>query len=438
MRRDRNLLAGLLAIGFFCGTMPLLGTEGKLDSLQRGRVREMLKNIEEDVRKHYYDQKFHGVDIEAKFREADRVIQNADDLSAAFSAIAAALEPLNDSHTFFLPPSRTVRLEYGFRMQMMGDSCFVTQVRPGTDAASKLKIGDQVIGIEGYRIERNIFYKMIYFFNVLSPRDALHLVIRATDGSQRMTEVHAKIREEKRVTDLTGEEIWNFIRDIENAERLLRDRYYELPQAFIWKMPEFDQDEGEIDHMFDRIHKYPNLILDLRGNPGGAVKALEGVIGSVFDHDVKIADRVTRRDKKPLIAKTRGKGAYAGKIFVLVDDDSASASELFARMMQIEHRGTVLGDLSSGSVMEAQRFSYKLGVDTVMFYGASITDADLIMADGKSLEHVGVQPDQLILPSAQDLAAGNDPVMSRAAELAGFRMDAATAGKLFPFEWRPL
>jgi C-terminal processing protease CtpA/Prc len=86
--------------------------------------------------------------------------------------------------------------------------------------------------------------------------------------------------------------------------------------------------------------------------------------------------------------------------------------------------------------MESRRYQFHQGADTQIFYGASITDADLIMGDGKSLEHLGVVPDELILPSAADLAAGRDPVLARAAKLAGVELDPVKAGQLFPIEWR--
>ena len=85
--------------------------------------------------------------------------------------------------------------------------------------------------------------------------------------------------------------------------------------------------------------------------------------------------------------------------------------------------------------MEARHYNEAIGADSLVVYGFSITSANLVMADGKSLEDVGVIPDELLLPSAEDLAADKDPVMSHALELAGVTMDPAAAGKLFPFEW---
>ena len=66
-----------------------------------------------------------------------------------------------------------------------------------------------------------------------------------------------------------------------------------------------------------------------------------------------------------------------------------------------------------------------------IFFGESITVADVIMSDGKSLEHVGVTPDELVLPTPAELAAGRDVVLSRAAALLGATLDPVKAATLY-------
>ncbi len=160
------------------------------------------------------------------------------------------------------------------------------------------------------------------------------------------------------------------------------------------------------------------------------------LISNLFDHDVRVGDLKRRKETKPLLTKTRGDRTFAGKLVVLIDSESGSAAELFARVVQLEKRGTVIGDVSPGAVMRARDFSHELGIDIVAFYGVSITDADIIMTDSKSLEHVGVIPDEIRLPSASDLAAKRDPVLAYAASLLGVTISPEQAGALFPLEWR--
>src|ERR1700674_594908 len=102
------------------------------------------------------------------------------------------------------------------------------------------------------------------------------------------------------------------------------------------------------------------------------------MLGNVFLHDLKIADRVGRKELKPQLANARGGNTFTGKIIVLVDSGSASAWELFARVIQLEKRGQVIGDRTSGSVMEAKAHSCSQGADVKIFYSFSVTDADLI------------------------------------------------------------
>jgi C-terminal processing protease CtpA/Prc len=409
------------------------------DNLQRERARQMLRDLRDAMEHHYYDPKFHGVDMQARFQAADMRLQSVDNLGAALTTIAQTLDALKDSHTFFLPPSRNTHREYGYVLQMIGDRCFITAVRPNRDASEKLSAGDEVVTWQGFTPTRETLWTMSYVFNTLVSLPVMNFAVQGSDGTTRKVDVTPKITQEKRVLDMTDEnDYWKMVREAETEDHDNRQRTVSFSdKLLIWKMPEFDLTDDEVDRLIKDARKYPALILDLRGNPGGYIKTLERIVGGVVDHDVTIAKRVGRRpDSKPELAKSRGANAYSGKLTVLVDSRSASASELFARVVQLEHRGNVLGDHSSGSVMEARHYSFHQGTDTMIFYGASITEADLIMADGKSLEHTGVTPDEVILPSPADLAARRDPVLARAATLVGVELDPVKAGQLFPIEWR--
>jgi hypothetical protein len=70
-------------------------------------------------------------------------------------------------------------------------------------------------------------------------------------------------------------------------------------------------------------------------------------------------------------------------------------------------------------VMEARLYPHEVALDSKVSYAISVTDADLVMTDRKSLEHVGVEPDILILPTSQDLANNRDPALAKAAGLGG-------------------
>lgn len=412
----------------------------QMSNIERGRAQVMLQVAANEVRKHYYDPKFHGLDWNAKIAEAKKKINDAKSFNMAMSNIAAMLDSLHDSHTFLLPPEHAYHFDFGWQYQIIGERCFVTEVRSKSDAETKgLKTGDEVLTINGYTPSRDDLWKMQYVFSILRPQPELQLLLQDPAGKQRQVAVASKIREFKHVTDLTGEDgasdIWDLIRQDETQEHLMRVRYAEFGDALlILKMPQFSASPIEVAGMIDKARKHKALILDLRGNEGGSVDTLNHLIAGMFDKGVKIGDLVGRKESKPQITKG-SRNPFTGKLVVLVDSQSASAAEIFARVMQIEKRGLVVGDHTSGSVMEARHYDEKMGADTLIFYGISVTEADLIMTDGKSLEHTGVTPDQILLPSPSALAAGRDPVLARTAEALGVNLTSDAAGKLFPYEW---
>jgi C-terminal processing protease CtpA/Prc len=243
---------------------------------------------------------------------------------------------------------------------MVGERCFVTQVRPKSDAEAKgLRPGDEILNINGIAPTRDIVWKLQYLFDVLRPQPALRLVLQDSAGKQRVVNVAPRIRR----PPPGGRDIWNLIRDEESYEHLMRARYAEYGGALmVLKVPEFEFSPGEVGAMMDKVRKHTALIMDLRGNPGGSVDTLAYLVGDMFDKDVKIADRVGRNEHKPQMAKGSNK-PFTGKVIVLVDSWSASAAEVFARAMQLEKRGVVLGDHSSGSVMEARHSSEHFGTN---------------------------------------------------------------------------
>jgi C-terminal processing protease CtpA/Prc len=442
MKHPRHALMWLpiivLVVAAFAG--PAYSQAPSRLDLDRSRV--MLKAIKDDLKNNYYDPTYHGMDIEARFKTAEDKLKQAASLGQLFGIIAQVLTDLHDSHTFLIPPGRSSRTEYGWQMRFVGNKTFVVSVKPGSDAEAKgLRPGDEVVSVDDIALTRENIWIFQYLYRTLRPRPGMQVVALKPEGKEARLNVVAKVEQKKRVMDFTeeggGSDIWDAIREDENESRLHRHRYIEIgADVLIWKMPAFDLEKNKVDDMVDKFRTRKGVILDLRGNGGGAEETLLRLIGGLFDHDVKVGDLKTRKEAKPLVAKTRGDRAFAGKLVVLIDSDSGSAAELLARVVQLEKRGTVIGDVSAGAVMRARHFDHQLGADIVVPYGVSITDADIIMADGKSLEHVGVTPDEIKLPTAADLAAQRDPVLAYAASLLGVTITPEKGGSFFPIEWR--
>lgn len=408
-------------------------------SLDRDRSRSMLQMIREDIKKNYYDPSFRGINVDERFKQAEEKLKTATDRGQMFAIIAQALIEFDDSHTFFIPPGRTARVDYGWRMQAVGDACYVYAVRPGSDAEAKgLKVGDLVIEAGGYPVNRDNLWKWSYLYNTLKPQGGLKVVVQSPGGQPRELILLAKVTQDKQLVDLTDPNEWfQIMREAENDSYLNRHRYYEMGDVLVWKMPAFDLPKEKVDEMMGKVRKHKALVLDLRGNAGGYEETLLRMIGNLFNQDVTLGELKRRKETKPLVAKTRGNDAYSeGKVVVLIDSGSGSSAELLARIVQLEKRGIVIGDRSAGAVMRSRGYSRQAGTDIVVMYGASITDADVVMKDGKSLEKVGVTPDEVRLPTPQDMAAGRDPVLAYAASLVGLKLEPERAGAMFPVEWK--
>lgn len=437
-RRGRALLSGLVTACLAASTI-LIAQTPVLDSTERARAKQMLAEIKAAVRDRYYDKAYRGLDLNAHFKASETKLEAAVSLGHAYAIIAQTLIDFGDSHTFFIPPPRAATYEYGWEMQMVGDDCLVTAVKPASDAEAKgLKPGDRVLRFDAFTPTRTDLWKARYLYYLLSPRSTITLVAQSPGAQPRQLQIAAKVTKGERVIQISLDDALEGSGfGSGEAARLVPSRAARLGDVAVWKLSGFDFAAEDVDRLLDSIVKdASSLIVDLRGNGGGSVKTLEQLTSRFFDREVKIADLKGRRSTKSSVAKKR-KAPFAGKVVVLVDAESGSAAEIFARVIQIEKRGTVIGDRSSGAVMQAIRTMGMVeGRDGLIPYALSITDADLIMSDGQSLEHLGVAPDELLLPTPADLAAGRDPVLARAAAVLGAAIEPAAAGKMFPVEWK--
>lgn len=412
---------------------PTAQAQSQLSPFDRESAYTMLDTIKDDLRKNYYDPTFRGMNLDARVKEAQEQLKQARTRDQLIITIAQIMLELNDSHTFFLPPFRAARVRYGWQMQMVGENCLITNVNPKSDAASKgLKTGDVVLSVDGWRPTRENLWKMNYRYYALMPAGSIRLVVQSP-GEARPREIEALARIEK--TEAVAQYYTNIYRYNNEIKYVDDDRFYELGDVFVWRMHTFDSSPESIDSNMTKVRKFKSLILDLRGNGGGYQDTLVRLVGHFFDRDVKVADIKTRKDVKPIMAKTRGEKVFKGQLVVLVDSMSGSAAEVFARLVQLEKRGIVIGDRTAGAVMTSKSYDHEVGVGRVLYYGASITVADVIMPDGKSLEHTGVMPDELLLQTPKDLASQRDTLLARAAELLGVKLEAEKAGTLFPVEW---
>ncbi|MCA1826297.1 MAG: S41 family peptidase [Myxococcales bacterium] len=437
---NRTLIALLLA-----GCASAAGSVGgspELSPNDRGRVKLMLRSVSNDVKEHYYDPKFHGVDWDAAVAAAEAKIDVATTMGMAFSHVAAVLDLLGDSHTLFLAPLRRIRVDYGFRAYIVGDRCFVAHVRPGSDAEKKgVSPGDELFAINNDRIDRESLPKIEFVYNVLRPQLGLRLDLSHPGDQPIQLDVTAQTKEFMGGGRHGSVDLWDAIRELESEYRLNRTTFVQVAKGLgVLKIRDFsDVDERVLRWALRQVREQQALVLDLRGTPGGDIDNLKTLAALLFGRPVKLADLVYRDKTERLTTRERD-DAFTGKLVVVVDSASASASEALARLVQIEGRGTVVGDATRGHVMHARHIQHDMRVrsDTVVWYGASVTDADIVMSDGKSLEHRGVQPDVRITPAVDDLVAGRDPVLARAIEMLGGTVTPEEAGLMFPFEWPSL
>ncbi len=192
----------------------------------------------------------------------------------------------------------------------------------------------------------------------------------------------------------------------------------------VLKIPSFDEPGlyVNLDASFDEIVQLgvANLIVDLRGNPGGTFAAWP-VLDRTAKDEYRIGQLVANRwysnnsdapsvsqimaaepqtapdpaalgqdlmDDGLLALAVKPRGArFTGKIYVLIDQETASTSEIVASTLQYNSLATIVGTRSAGEVLNAEPMPLAEGITLLL------PVADFMLPDGTRLEGSGVLPD---------------------------------------------
>ena len=382
----------------------------QMNGVDRDRMRSMLKVTSSDIAKYFYDPTLKGLDWKALTAEADEKIKKAQTNSEAISAISMLVDKLQDSHTRFVPPSRGGRPIFGFWAKMYGDEARIYLVKPGSNAdKAGLKPGDRILKIFNYRPERKSFDDAMYYYRVLHPMPELKITYQRGTGEPQTVTVPAKVKLSQRSETVVN--IYHLIMDEDEDERYFMGSF-DGDIGYL-QLPSFDGERLPVPD----VAKPKAFVLDLRGNPGGYVETLGDFAGHFTAKAGVLNNAISRKKTEPVKIKPHG-DRFNVPMIILVDSQSASAAEVFARYFQKTGQAQIVGDISSGQVNTAIYYPEEIGADSIVPFGVNIAVARVAFEDGEELEHNPIKPDFPCLPTEADLRAGADPCLKKAVALA--------------------
>jgi carboxyl-terminal processing protease len=304
---------------------------------------------------------------------------------------------LKEGHTYFLTPDEFGRAREQLRNNerfvgigvIFNRELVVLEVLDGSPAEKGgLRIGDRLIAVDGTSIEGKPLPEV-------SPR------IRGASGTSVELTVRRVDRSEPLVLSFVRAEIqlrWVSHRIIEGDVGYLRLRNFPLRSAL-------DEFRAAMTRFQDAGVKA--LVIDLRGNPGGSVDT--GIeVASSFIRSGPLFQQVDRGGGERTITAFGDHWDRDIPIAVLVDGNSGSMSEILASAMQETGTARVIGTKTSGNVAAA--------IPTPLADGSGlfITVQVIKSGQGKTLNEVGLEPDQVVELDQRQLAAGRDSQLDAA------------------------
>lgn len=152
------------------------------------------------------------------------------------------------------------------------------------------------------------------------------------------------------------------------------------------------------------------VILDLRNNPGGTVGAAQGLLGIWLDNQIAMTERRGSEIVKTL--RTTGTSILGNmKTVVLINGNSASASEITAGALREYGKATLVGQKSYG------KGSVQIVLGLPGGSQMKVTEARWYTPKGKNIDKTGIEPDVKVDLSSDDVNNNVDPQMDKAKSL---------------------
>ena len=369
----------------------------------------------------FYDPKFRGVDwigVRKELLPRAQAARTADDVRGVIREMIDRLghshfELLSDSNA--LPGAGSIPID----IRVMASEVVITRVpREGPAASAGLKAGQVLLAVDGAtadtwrkartgrdeRAQSQRHWEAAY--RALHGDDDSVAVVKVRDADGRQRTVN--VRRDSGTGDLLAFGNVTLRNARLNTARLSTrsGRDVGLISFTMWM--------GAISDPFaeavDTFRKSDGMILDLRGNPGGLMGMIMRFSGEFMTEHTLLGTMQTRStpdlkfNANPQLATADGRrvSPYAGPLAILVDDQTASTSEIFAGAMQSAGRARVFGRQTMGQALPASTKTLPNGDVLLHVVG------DFVTADGRSLEGRGVVPDEVVPLSIATLASGRD------------------------------
>lgn len=187
------------------------------------------------------------------------------------------------------------------------------------------------------------------------------------------------------------------------------------------RLSTFQKSTGrDMDAALWKLHRdgMRSLIIDLRGNPGGLLTASVELADKFISEGTIVSTR-GRSPREDFDYMAHNVGTWRVPLIVLIDGDSASASEIFAGAIHDHRRGTIVGQRSYGKGSVQGIFPLNQSKA-----GVRLTTAKFYSPKGYAISHRGVSPDVDVRSAAKPIGnvltngEQDDPVLKAALQVA--------------------